>query len=251
MDLSIVSQINFNNLTRQITTFCTAADKRLGKVENQIDDLQKAQKRTSNDVEGNTTEVKELKSKVSVLEKFVTQTKIDTINKDVHSRRYQLLFGNADDNGVWEKANDTEKLVKDILQKINTPVDDNDVDVWDHSSVVITKAHRLPRNPLNFDYVSENGHPRRRMIVAKFELMTDVNIILKKCRNLQNLNVGKRTHERIYIDRHLPKVLQEQKKKLKTTYDNMKKEGKKPRFKYDYEKAQMYLIDGKAQKNAR
>ena len=242
-----------NQLTSQIGTFCQTMNLRLGSIEGNVERIDAAQKSTTQNIKKTDEEVGILKAEISELKNFVQKTKVETINRDVHSRRYNLVFGNVKDAGAWEAADKTEFLVRELLHKINTPVDDNDVDVWDPDTVVIKEAHRLPQNPVKFKFAEkdDNSTQKRakcRLIVAKFELMTDINIILKKCRNLQKVNNGKATHERFYIDRHLPKCLQDQKNDLKPEFKQMKKDGKKPRFRYNFNTAQMYLIDAKKDK---
>ena len=78
-------------------------------------------------------------------------------------------------------------------------------------------------------------------MVVKFALMQNINSIFKLTPNLQKLNEGKQTYERYYIDRHLPKCLQDQKKGLRDEFYKLKNAGKKPSYKYDLETASMYI----------
>ena len=254
LDMNTITQININQLSSQIGTFCQAMNLRLGNIEENVDKIDAAQKSMAQDVKKTDEEVGRLKAEISELKDFVQKTKVETINRDVHGRRYNLIFGNVRDAGAWEAVDKTEFLVRELLHKINTPVDDNDVDEWDPDTVVIKEAHRLPQNPVKFKFTKKDGDSAQertkcRLIVAKFELMTDVNIILKKCRNLQKVNNGKATYKRYYIDRHLPKCLQVQKNDLKSEFKQMKQDGKKTRFRYNFDTAQMYLIDAKKDKS--
>ena len=90
------------------------------------------------------------------MEEFVKQTKIDTVNKEVHGRRYNLIFGNIKDDGAWETPEKAEKLIRELLHKINVPANENDRDSLYPDNIVIKEVHRHPQNPLKFNFSGKN-----------------------------------------------------------------------------------------------
>ena len=245
-----MTNFSLNHLSTSINAFCATVNTRMLKIEGDVKTLQEGQIAAASDAEDTKTRVTTLENKVTELQKFVTKTKVETINKDVHYRRYNLVFGGVNDKGAWETQAESEALVRDLIQKINFPVNEADRahfdHLWDPESIVIKEVHRLPQNPLKFNFSGKNneGKPqsKNRLLVAKFELMTDISNIIKRSPNLKKINEGKPSHDRIYIDRHLPKCLNDQKKALRSQFNQMKRDGKKPRFRYNFDNGNMYLL---------
>lgn len=246
LDISSANQFRLNLVNANLAAFCESAEKRFKAVEEKVERIESDVATNSSAINNQNLKIEKLESQISELQDFVVKTKIETVNKEVHGRRYNLIFGNIKDSCAWETPEKAEKLVRELLHEINFPVNDQDTNMLHPNDIVIKEVHRLPQNPMKFNFSgfnekSKKPQSKNRLMVVKFAMMTDIDMILRKSPNLKKINDGRLPHERYYIDKHLPKCLQDQKNKLRTQFNQLKKDGKKPRFRYDLETASMFI----------
>ena len=193
---------------------------------------------------------------MALLREEIKILKVNEINRDVHSRRFNMVFGNIEDNGGWEAQGTSIVKVREFLHSINQQEYDSDgneiYDEWNPDTVVIKEAHRLPQDPAKFHFIKDNdnqiqGPPRRRnrLLVARFECYTDIGVIFRKCKNLKSINAKKPKFYRQFVDRHYPKAVQAQKENLKTEFNKLKAEGLKPGYHYDMRTATLSVVPRK------
>ena len=248
------------DLNHKFEEFSKSMGERVEKVENDMI-MVKAQcnetltlKSTAN---SNSNEINALKERVNELEEEAKKRKVEELKNAVHARRYNLVIGNLSDRRAWESRETSLKLVREFLHSINEPINDRDTDIWNPDDVIIKEAHRLPQNPDSY-FKSSSQKPgdteniadnrvmaksfNRRMVV-KFDNLMDIRIILKKCCNLKTINNGKPKFEKLYVERHLPKELQAQRVNLRPEFNRLKREGKKPKFEFDFSEGKMMIIE--------
>lgn len=232
------------SLSTEMKGISTQLNNKLDAVQGQVDGLVADRALDRETLTTTTDEVTELKQEVNEMKKYIKQSKIRERNHDVHSRRFNLIVGNLLDDGSWESQSLSMSKVRTFLRQLHSlEIEEDQADNWNPDAIVIKEAHRLPQDP-NKLRSSAPGSTRskNRLMIVKFECMTDISIILSKCKLLKTINEGKPTHKRLFVDRHYPKAVQEQKQALKDAFIKLKAEGKKPSYKYDISTATMRLI---------
>ena len=232
-------------LSTKMEEISTQLNEKLDDVQAQIDDVDKRQKLDSATLAATIKDVAVLQDDAVEIRKYIADSKIRDTNQAVHNRRYNLIFGNLDDVRAWESQGSSIVKVRTFLNNLKEAEFANaegHVSDWNPDAIVIKEAHRLPQDPAKI-------HPPRRGVkrstnrpmVIKFECMTDISMILSKCKYLRFMNEGRLAHERFFVDRHYPKEVQLQKQSLKGKFNKLKAEGKKPVYKYDITTASMIV----------
>ena len=231
-----------SELSEKISTLNENLTKQINEVDNRVTTVQTS-------CNSNTEEIKTVNSELALLRNEVSRMKINEINRDVHSRRFNLVVGNIKDDGGWEAPGTSMVKVRQFLHSINQQEFDEDgnqvYDGWNPDTIVIKEAHRLPQDPTKFSFINngdERARPRNRLMVMRLECYTDVGIILRKCRHLKSLNAKKPKHYRQFVDRHYPKSVQVQKDGLKNEFNELKAEGLKPMYRFDVKTASMSVV---------
>ena len=94
LDITYCNQYDLKCLNANLNTFIVNAEKRFNAVESKVDVIEEDVACQSSTIETHSDEILTLKTKMKEMEDFVKQTKIDTMNKEVHGKALQL--------GVWE-----------------------------------------------------------------------------------------------------------------------------------------------------
>lgn len=114
LDVAYINQFNLNCLNANLHSFIESAERRFKAVESKVDYIEKTVTTNSSTITTHSAQIQSLETKVKEMEEFVKQTKIDTVNKEVHGRRYNLIFGNIKDDGAWETPEKAEKLIREL-----------------------------------------------------------------------------------------------------------------------------------------
>ena len=231
------------DLSTQMTDIKDTLGKQITDIKSDVSTLKEARNEDQKSMKATNMEVDTLRKELNGMKIYVKQAKIREINQDVHSRRFNLIVGNLPDEGAWEAQSTSMSKVRSFLRLLNDTeyTEDEGViaDNWNPDAIVIKEAHRLPQDPSKMAVLETEGQrqtpvsKRNRLMVVKFESMIDINIILKKCRHLKLINGDKPVHKRYFVERHLPRVLQNKKKTLKGEFNQLKTEGRRPGYRYD------------------
>jgi len=105
---------------------------------------------------------------------------------------------------------------------------------------MISDIHRLPQHPVYKDNEKVN-----RPIIIKLANQFNKQLFLKSLKNLKDYNKNRlisNPHARkVYVTEHLPKSLQDQKKKLLPRFKEAREENKRASFKVEGTKYCLYI----------
>ena len=228
-----------NKLIQKMETFETKIDAKINDHNVKIMNCQVNNAATNSKAENNTLEITNLRNELNA---HISTYKKATTLKDLKSREHNLIIGNLPDQAVWETREQSMKAVRDFLTELFA-VNSEENPYYDPDCIEIEDAHRVPQSPVSF-FTAENKNGRRKM-VFRVKTIMDKKIILKRCCDLKTVNATSIT--KLYVDRHYPKVMQDQQKILRKKFNRLRKEKKNPKFKVDFDKAEMCieLSDGK------
>ena len=168
----------------------------------------------------NTTEIVELREKVANYEKSekltnkrLTKLENEAVLGQLHDRQLNCLIHGKVETVKNETKTESLKKIRDVLQD----------ELGD--DMVIIDGHRLPQKPK----VDATGPRPLIFKVATMKMKNDIFNAAKA------FNLGKQKEEKITVTSHLPRLFQEQRKKLLPKYIAAKKADKKDvRFEIDY-----------------
>ena len=243
---TLSNEINMANMKTELSNEISSMRDDLTK---KIETVDKRVTTVQDSCNANTEEIKTANDELAILRDEVRTLKINEINNGVHSRRYNLVIGNLKDERGWETAGVSMMKVREFLRSINLKeFDESGYEVEDHwnpDAIIIKEAHRLPQDPSKFSFIKHTDaspRPRNRLMVIRLESYTDVGVILRKCKHLQSVNGNKPKHYKQFVDRHYPKCVQAQKDDLKTEFNKLRAEGKKPIYRYNIKTASMTVV---------
>ena len=234
-----------DGISTQIQALSSTLNEAIDNVQAQVAVLKEDRDADRNAATNTKNDVEVLKSEMKVMQEYVVKAKRNERNQGVHNRRYNLVFGNLIDERSWESGSTSITKVRNFLKHLQdceiASSESELADDWNPDAIVIKEAHRLPQNPADLKPI-EAGKSANRLMVAKFECMTDIGIILSKCKYLKTINERRPKHTRYFVERHYPKEVQQQKKNLKDEFERLRAEGKKPGYKYNVETASMCVV---------
>ena len=132
------------------------------------------------------------------------------LEKEIYGKRFNLLIHGIEEDteSAWEIK------FKQFLQ--------NGIKIPNFHAVAVADVHRLPQYP-----ITKNGKCIARPIIVKLTSYSDKNMIMRSLKNSKEYNEErKRTFgcetNYVYVTEHLPRELQQQKKKLVSSYKEAK-----------------------------
>ena len=227
-----------NKLVRKMETFEKKIDAKLSDLDEKILNCQASNAATNSKADNNTLEITNLRNELNA---HISSYKKAATLKELKSREHNLIIGNLPDQAVWETREQSMKAVRDFLTELFA-VNSEENPYYDPECIEIEDAHRVPQSPVSFFKENTNG---RRKMVFRVKTIMDKKNILKRCCDLKTINARKTT--KLYVDRHYPKAMQDQQKILRGKFNQLRKDKKSPKFKVDFDKAEMCieLRDGK------
>ena len=152
------------------------------------------------------------------------------------------MIHGIDDTGAWEERSISLKHVRNVLKNV--------LKIEDADNMVIVDCHRLPQRPVSSNEsgtmlrnrtITEKRYPRP--IIFKLESVLDVQKVWSSMNNLKEYNETARMNHKptITFTKHLPDVLQKQRKLLVPKLVAAKKKNLKASIRLDYDKLEMYL----------
>ena len=100
------------DLTQQISSLNNTLTQQIKQVDKRVSSV-------INDCHSNTDAINSTNNELTLLRDEVKILKINEINRDVHSRRFNMVFGNIEDNGGWEAQGTSTAKVRELLHSIN------------------------------------------------------------------------------------------------------------------------------------
>ena len=247
MEEKIDKLLEFNvHISRNMKKVANDVEEVKNSLSTKIDAVKEDVEEVKQAAEVNKDNISIMRTELDELKDYVKNAKIRETNLAVHNRRYDLIAYRLEDPNTWETATQSIEKVRKFLHDINIrdPDDPNDNDIWDPDSVVIKEAHRLPQNPLQLAKNAAGEEVQRtwpRPMIFRLVSMLDKRIILRKCKNLKVVNRGKDKSKHIYVDDHWPSEVAKQRKALRTQFNTLKTDGKKPKMLYDITTATTYI----------
>lgn len=250
LDEKINKLLKFNAaMGSHLMTFETKIEERLSALETSVnskvesltedvDNLKSATNENKVRADNNAAEIVKLRQE---LESHVSDVKKKAVLRDLKSREHNLVIGNIPDGNAWETRERSMQLVRKFLKDlfaINSQKNDN----FDPNTIVIEDAHRIPQNPTTFFQTNENG---RRKMVIRVSTILEKQLILKRCVDLKVLNLNKTKYEKLFVDKHYPKEMQDQQKILRPKFNEFRKNKVKVKFSVDFNSAQLCIKDDK------
>ena len=213
------------------------------------DNLETFKKETNTTLGQHDGRIKQLEEEVADLKQKeadrVEENRKVAIRRDLHDKMNNILMYGVCDTHAWESKDISKKYVKQFL---NEALKVDDVD-----SIEFDDVPRLPQNPSsNFRNDGHRYATRRntsatlkpRPIIFRVKSRLDFNRIWDNVANLKAYNDAAKEDESmpsIYISRHLPQVLQDERKLLLKDYHIAKNQGKKARIRIDFDNMKMFL----------
>jgi len=224
----------FNTLYGAITTISTQMTARFNELNTQlgeiktdiqtvktdVNELKASQNFLSSEVDKINKETipsvkKELKSRIAELEKV-------NLEQELYSKKSNLLFFNITQTSKYE---DTELVVrKFIAEKLDL----------DANNMPFMNSHRLPSRDKKADATDP--------IIVKFVTMKDRNSVLTASRTMLS-NATNAKGKNYAVAPHLPKVMQQERKRLVPIRNKKKAEGKDAKIRVAGTTVQL-LVDG-------
>ena len=182
-------------------------------------------------VEANTSALKTLQNKA--------------ILNEMNSKRLNFIIHGIDDEDDKDYedrsvSNEIARMfLRDALKMAN----------WD--TITFVDCHRLPQKRFEQQKSrtrkgrSVQEPPKRRAMIIKLLTVDDMNDVFDHAKELKAYNALRSADEKVYITRHLPKELVEQKRKYKQVIKNAKDQHHDIKWKMDYVNAEMCLYVNK------
>ena len=202
-----------------LTTVRTNGDKitgnsaKLTELESKYDELHTTQEATSSRLDA----VEHCNN--VVLDAFIQQQdafrsmEITSIRSEENTKRFNVIIYNLSQTEEHESRNNSIAKVQDVLAGLDI----------DPDNINIVEAHRLP---------TKTGVGRKPLIF-KLSSMQHKDVIWNHLKNLDALNATKRDGDKIKINMtHLPKKLAKDREDLFETYNDLKDDGKNPKWRY-------------------
>ena len=201
-------------------------------LEERIEQLEAALKSNNNQINNVADKMKTLNHS---LNKFQKRTAQELLEKEIYDKRFNLLIHGIEENteSAWETKWESENKFKQFLQ--------NGLKIPNFQAVAVADVHRLPQNP-----ITKNGKRITRPIIVKLTSYSDKNMIMRSLKNLKEYNEErKRTFggltNYIYVTEHLPRELQQQKKKLVSAYKEAKQNKQRTVWRIEKAKYCLYI----------
>ena len=161
-----------------------------------------------------------LKKLAQLEEKAKTEEK-DTIMRESHSKRLNLLIHDVNESSdVWETREATTTLLDQFISdglKLNP------------TSLFFVDFHRLPQKP-----VFKNGKKTTRPIIVKFGSVFDKKRVMDSMVNLKKYNADRHHNDpnnrSVYVTDHLPKSFYLQKKALMPVFKEARRLGQSTKW---------------------
>ena len=177
---------------------------------------------------------KETDKRLNALErKFMEmkdQNEKEKLLKELYDKRLNLLHGKEDK--AWESRKESKEHVLDFFQ--------NALKLENASEITIVDVHRLPANKIN---ARRGSVPGKRPIIFKLATIEDRGKIMKAMGNLKAYNASRPESQKVSLSRHLPRILQKQRKALIPEYIRRKKAGEKVTINVDFESVRMVITE--------
>ena len=156
---------------------------------------------------------------------------------EMYNRRLNFITLGLDDDKNFESRDESESLVRDILQVMQ---------VKNASTMKFIDCHRLPRKKKASEGEAMTSTKAFcRPIITRLDNMFDMNHIFDKLKDgLKLVNEHRADNNKVYIKRDLPKELLKQKQKLQDRFQELYLAKKSPRWFLDMGKAK-FCIKGK------
>ena len=184
-------------------------------------DLKKI-KPLEDNLSANVASTLQLKDSIKTLKEEVDKLKKNEIRREIHERKVNLVLF-----GITEGKNDNKKKcleeVRKVLKRIEVP---------NHERITILDCHRLGAAKKDDD-----GNPISRPIIFK------VNDIFKQKDIFDRTDKLKNFYNDVYIRRHVPKSLRDQKDVLKSKMKELYDAGLQPKWRIDYQVFEYYIVD--------
>lgn len=240
MASTITSVVEFNNLTsdEKMSEIFKAVLK-IPNIQQEIQEIKTSLEFSIADVEAKVDDVKATTSvNRKEIERVESDFNIRNIKRDLYDRRWNILIhGVEDDITRYEDYSVSEEKVREILR------DALKLPNWE--TMVISDCHRLPQKPLKLQRNLRSGKKKRRPLIFKVTTRKDCNAVWDNVSNLKEFNDDQSADDKIYITKHLPKQLQDQKKALQKVYNKAKLQYKETEWKIDYDAGEInLLVDG-------
>ena len=227
-------------LTDKMNELSDSLTKRIKSNENDIIDLKSSIEPLQVKANQNANETEKLRKE---LNKHIQQVKKEAVLRDLKSRELNIMIGNIPDSNKWEDRNQSMKLVRNFLANLFSH-DDNDHSHYNPGDIVIVDAHRVPQNPIKF--FTSTQKKKSRTLIFKVQTYMEMKTIMMRAKNLKKINEHANQENRIYIKRHLPRIMQDQEQQLRPKFNDLRGQGKKPKFSIDFDTAEIYIeVDGK------
>ena len=226
---------NIENKLDEILSTMKSLDQRLKKLENlekkfenletkmqeydtKFEEIESEQDHQDEKISKLEDDIKELKEENNQLRK---EAETQRLSKELYSKRLNYLIHGIpeNDSNPWETRKQTETVSKKFIEE--------GLNITDTSSISLADIHRLPQHP-----IYDKRHRKiTRPIIIKFSTIFDKQKFTQNLKHLKQYNLKNReacsATEYVYATEHLPKELQEQKKRLLPFYKDARNNKKK------------------------
>ena len=201
-------------------------------LEERIEQLEAALKSKNNQINNVSDNMKTLNCSLNKFQKCTAQ---ELLEKEIYDKRFNLLIHciKKDTESAWETKWEFENKFKQFLQ--------NGLKLPKFPAVAVADVHRFPQHP-----ITKNGKRITRPIIVKLTSYSDKNMIMRSPKNLKEYNeerkrtFGSETNY-VYVTKHLPRELQQQKKKLLSTYKKAKQNKQRTVWRIEKAKYCLYI----------
>jgi len=216
LDLILKTVSNLDERMKNLELGFSAFDTQIKSNTTQIEQLKKEQvnmKKTIGEIQ---TEINKMKLERTKLQKLA---KNENLSRELYSKRFNYLIHGIPESSenAWETREQTEKLFRKFVTE--------GLQITDPSLIKLADVHRLPQHPI----YDRDGFKIDRPIIIKFIDVFDKQNFMKNLKHLKQYTNEKRlpSTQYVYATEHLPKDLQDQKKKLIPLYKEARKYKKK------------------------
>ena len=190
-----------------------------------FENLEKRLNLLETSLQNKSTKFRKLSGNVRDLSKNLAQFQNDTtqelLEKEIYAKRFNILIHDIEENleSAWETKWESEKKVREFLHEC--------LKIPRTHVMAIADVHRLPQHN-----ITKNDVRITRPIIVKLTSYLDKNLIMRSLKNLKPYNEERKRKfgnnaKSAYLTEHLPQQLQQQKKKLLSTFKEAREAGKK------------------------